>query len=334
MITRRRQGFTLVELLVVISIIGMLVALLFPAVQAAREAGRRADCLNNQKQLATAMLNFESARGRFPGWSQIVRQDRDTGAPIAVSWMVPLLPYVERSDLYDRWTNEEVPWADPNLEVGLAFMTCPSNPEAGSQGTSSTVYVVNSGVPDVDYFEGESLPHGVFFNNGILPNGDPVSSMRQNIWMSTDYLSSHDGASNTLMLSENLQATRWVPVGSDGSGGLVRRPPVEPDLCFTWTPTPAQGCSTSDNRPARINRCTKDVPPDLLTNPVNLFARPSSHHPGVVVAFFADGHGITLNDNVDWRVYKHIMTPDSYAAGGSMSDPELRNSVYDPGQLQ
>ena len=68
---RIRRGFTLIELLVVITIIGMLVALLLPAVQAAREAGRRAVCMNNQKQLGVAMLNFESYRG-FPGYVNTV----------------------------------------------------------------------------------------------------------------------------------------------------------------------------------------------------------------------------------------------------------------------
>ena len=66
----RRWGFTLVELLVVITIIGMLTALLLPAVQNAREAGRRATCNNNQHQLSIAMQNFESAKQYFPGFHQ------------------------------------------------------------------------------------------------------------------------------------------------------------------------------------------------------------------------------------------------------------------------
>ena len=73
-------AFTLVELLVVITIIGMLMALLLPAVQAAREAGRRAVCLNNQKQLALAMINFESNQKHFPGYLE-----RNDGRVWAVS---------------------------------------------------------------------------------------------------------------------------------------------------------------------------------------------------------------------------------------------------------
>ncbi len=65
---RNRRGFTLVELLVVITIISMLMALLMPAVQAARESARRATCMNNQKQIALAMMMYEGARTKFPGY--------------------------------------------------------------------------------------------------------------------------------------------------------------------------------------------------------------------------------------------------------------------------
>ncbi len=93
------KGFTLVELLVVITIIGILIALLLPAVQAAREAARRAQCLNNLKQLALGCLNFESAKGVFPRGNAPVGTFPDGGN---TSWMFQALGYTEQTGLYDK----------------------------------------------------------------------------------------------------------------------------------------------------------------------------------------------------------------------------------------
>jgi prepilin-type N-terminal cleavage/methylation domain-containing protein/prepilin-type processing-associated H-X9-DG protein len=87
------HGFTLVELLVVIAIIGTLVGLLLPAVQAARESGRRMTCTNNLKQLGLGIANYEQARKIYPS-------GRDTKDPYGVSWAFRLLPYVEQSQIY------------------------------------------------------------------------------------------------------------------------------------------------------------------------------------------------------------------------------------------
>jgi prepilin-type N-terminal cleavage/methylation domain-containing protein len=99
----RRAAFTLLEMLVVISIIGMLTALLLPAVQQAREAGRRTQCQNNLKQQALAVLNIQSANGHFPtgGWGAwwIGDPDRSTGLAQPGGWIYCTLPYLERADL-------------------------------------------------------------------------------------------------------------------------------------------------------------------------------------------------------------------------------------------
>src|SRR5688572_12222721 len=105
----RRPGFTLVELLVVIAIIGILVALLLPAVQAAREAARRISCSNNLKQVALACHNFHDVYDRLPpggandqppfGTQNTINGNAQWGS----SWKVYILPYLEQSAIYDRW---------------------------------------------------------------------------------------------------------------------------------------------------------------------------------------------------------------------------------------
>src|SRR5436190_8995914 len=97
---RSRPAFTLVELLVVIAIIGVLVALLLPAVQAAREAARRAQCNNNLKQLALATLNYAGAQKRFPKGAE--SQSHPFGPP-RQSWVPYVLPYMEQQTVLNSY---------------------------------------------------------------------------------------------------------------------------------------------------------------------------------------------------------------------------------------
>jgi prepilin-type N-terminal cleavage/methylation domain-containing protein/prepilin-type processing-associated H-X9-DG protein len=97
---RGRRGFTLIELLVVIAIIGVLVALLLPAVQAAREAGRRAQCTNNLKQIGLALHNYESSNQCFPAGNMATGHLNNT---FLTNWAISLLPYMEQQPLYNAY---------------------------------------------------------------------------------------------------------------------------------------------------------------------------------------------------------------------------------------
>src|ERR1700754_2125242 len=90
----RQNGFTLVELLVVIAIIGVLVALLLPAIQAAREAARRSQCVNNLKQLGIAMQNYHDTNGELP---------KGTVSCCWGTWQMSILPFIEQAQLADRY---------------------------------------------------------------------------------------------------------------------------------------------------------------------------------------------------------------------------------------
>ena len=130
---KSRRGFTLVELLVVIAIIGILVAMLLPAVQAAREAARRTQCTNNLKQIGLAILDFESQFGALPAGTTHKEAD---GRPAEYSMFFLILPFLEEGDVYDRYDfdgNSRIYSNSQVNSVQIPGYLCPSD---GAMGRS------------------------------------------------------------------------------------------------------------------------------------------------------------------------------------------------------
>ena len=222
-----RRAFTLVELLVVIAIIGVLIALLLPAVQAAREAARRMKCSNNLRQLGLAMHNYHSSLNCFPP-GFMVRGLLSNNTPGGWGWGVFLMPYIEQSPLRDqlsptKYKLEQViadPALLPMLQADLSVFRCPSSvigPLRTHQGAPNPKVASANYTCCRGFYSFTGATHLTKQNNGVF-----FAESATRIQDVTD------GTSNTLALGErtafgaNLQNdASWPSWCGPGGGGAM-----------------------------------------------------------------------------------------------------------------
>ncbi len=303
MLPRRNPGFTLVELLVVIAIIGILIALLLPAVQAAREAARRMQCSNNLKQVALALHNYESTHKAFPYGTL---DEASTNYHRRCTWFQQTWPFIELKPAYDdyaAWNGEWVMDTPPVIkDMVVPMFVCPSDPMGpgfgagggyrsggyGFQGNyvgctgDDYIKINRPGYPDYAIH-----PHrGLFWSNSAVRIRDV-----------------QDGTTNTLMISEvrirgDRNTNGWGEGGGYWGGGQHSG--------FGFTTMEPPNSTVSD----RVWYCKDATAPGCTSvgDDINKLILARSAHPGGVQAAMADGSVHFFAETIDLIIWKGLGT--------------------------
>jgi len=303
-IPSRRRGFTLVELLVVIAIISTLMGLLLPAVQSAREAGRRNTCSNNLSQITKALIAYDGSKGSLPGWKN---KHPNSSLTTYVPWTLPILPNLERSDIYRDW--EQGAANTPTISIFL----CPSSPSPDAS-SAACAYAANAGSnqPSTASIPLQYRGDGMLVDALKVPasSGATYAASRTSL----DLISAGDGTANTLSISEKcgnrvIQST-WSKEIADNyilwSGASIgannaRDIPVFgiPDTTISGSATPTLSKIINSGSSSGIS-----------------LGLPSSAHPAGVMTAYCDGHVAYLRDDISTWVYTQLVTSDSKSQGG------------------
>jgi prepilin-type N-terminal cleavage/methylation domain-containing protein/prepilin-type processing-associated H-X9-DG protein len=328
----KRRGFTLVELLVVIAIIGILVALLLPAVQAAREAGRRSQCTNNLKQMALAALQVESAKGALPtgGWGAlwIGDADRGTGVKQPGGWAYCILPYIEQSTLASIGagldpgsTSQSSPKSQASIQLiqtPLAILHCPARrtaqlyPGGGNFINCGSVsqcakldYAINggdTGVNDIggsnpepgSYSQGDTPSFWGFLTSSPVYAGTGASGMHTPITIAAI----KDGTSNTYLIGEKYICPDNYANGSDAADDQTAYMGLDND---TFRCSASSG-SINGTPPGAYNY----LPPLQDTPGVSLSEQFGSAHSGSFNMSFCDGSVRPISYGIDQEMHRRL----------------------------
>jgi len=352
------NGFTLVELLVVITIIGILMSLLLPAVMSARAAGRRATCMNNLHNVSLAMLSEAAAKRRFPASGNF----SVVGTEYYHSWVVTLLAWLERTDIATEW-NWDLPYHHPAnarlTSIHIPILVCPDDPTV-MPGHGNLSYVVNGGLGFCDGHPTADCPvsfHAMggpvvapldFDGNGIVcPVDGPEERQDKKLLFQTGLFFNEnwphgkgtarhhtpdtifDGASNTIMLSENVRA------GYDPDKGTTWASPWPWHCSFFLSSYVCENrsCAAGSVDYRRANDRTQEPYRWEAINSSRDQAEgeapwPSSFHSGGVHVAFADGHLHFLSDQIDGEVYAALISPQGMLIRGPLAQVTLSAADY------
>jgi prepilin-type N-terminal cleavage/methylation domain-containing protein len=273
---REFTAFTLVELLVVIAIIGILVALLLPAIQAAREAARRTGCANNIMQLSLACHNYEfNFESLPPGVTDTKGPIRNEPQGLHVSWLVKLLPYMEENVMFRKFDEAAGAYAAVNAPVRavpLPVVVCPSYPGEETIKDKTIAITTYAGCYNDVEAPIDVDNHGLMFLN---------SHVR--------YDEIYDGSSHTLLLGEKLVGDNELGWVSGTRATLRNTGKIEIPKAQFAPPT------ANETEPPNPN-----VAESLVVGGFG------SYHPGIFMTAFADGSVRSVTENVDPAVWKLV----------------------------